>query len=168
MINVKVIWEGKKEVDNLIRYLQNVPFIRVEGELEKLADDVVKNMKETINTERLNPARPDHKLENSLDWEVISKDPGKRLIIGIANIGKMIQEAPHFELIDAGGTYVTRSTHVVPTEYFADPGSGFITFKEGSSHTITGIGYFSKAEEYLSKNLDIIVEKLVNEYMSKL
>jgi len=169
MITIRAHFEGENELLDLRRYIENGPFVRVEGEIAQLAEDAVNLMIQTIEDYRKNPARPGiSKLQNSIDYTELLNDPGTHLIIGIANLDKMKSEAPYFELIDAGGTYVTKKTHVVPTNYFADPGTGFVTFKEGSTHIIEGIGYFSRAEEYIRKNLDRIVDAVIADYVSKM
>lgn len=154
MIKVTIDWAGKKGLDNLIRYIQNdIGFIPAEGVIGEIADKAVNEMKATINNERRNPKRPDDKLVNAIGMEDLSPSRTE-LVIGIGNVAKLVAEAPYFELINDGGTYITKKTHVVPTTYFGDPGDGFVTFKEGSSHTITGIDYIGKALRNLSTNLD--------------
>ena len=166
MVRLTVDWKDAKKFDQLIRYIENVPFVRVEAEAANLADNAVNTMKEVINTERKNPARPDHKLENSIDWSQLINDPGKELVIGIGNIAKMTQEAPYWEMINDGATYVTKKTHVVPTTYFADPGSGFVTFKEGSTHVIEGIDYIGRAIRNLDNELRTMMKNWGEEFLS--
>ena len=169
MITIGVHFEGEQDLLDLRRYIAAGPFVRVEGELAQLAEDAVNLMIQTIEDYRKNPARPGvSKLQNSIDYTELLNDPGTHLIIGIANLDKMKIEAPYFELIDAGGTYVTKKTHVVPTDYFSYAGSGFVTFKEGSTHVIEGIGYFSKAEIYIRTNLDKIVNEIIADYTNKM
>ena len=174
MISIKIDWQGKKGLENLIRYIESDTIIsNLKEQVIALGQDTADNMKETINTERKNPARPDHKLENVITSEILNTTDGVE--VGIGNIAKLKVEAPHFELIDVGGTYITKKTHPVPLSYFADINqvyswktaaeggkltSGFVTFKEGSSHTITGIDYVGKAIRNLDKELKIMIEKL--------
>jgi len=166
MVRLTVDWKDAKKFDQLIRYIENVPFVRVEAEAANLADNAINTMKEVINTERKNPARPDHKLENSIDWSQLINDPGKELVIGIGNIAKMTQEAPYWEMINDGATYVTKKTHVVPTTYFASPESDFITFKEGSTHTIEGIDFVGKAIRNLDQELRTMMKNWGEEFLS--
>jgi len=159
MIRISIDWRGKKGLENLIRYIESDTIISdLKEQVIALGQDTADNMKETINTERKNPARPDHKLENVITSEILNTTDGVE--VGIGNIAKLKVEAPHFELIDVGGTYITKKTHVVPTTYFANAESDFVTFKEGSSHTITGIDYVGKAIRNLDKELKIMIEKL--------
>lgn len=158
MIRVNISWEGKQGLDNLIRYIEDDSvYFEAQEQIRILGHRTADKMREIINTERKNPARPDHKLENAIIAETLSTTGGVE--VGIGRIATLIAEAPHFELIDVGGTYVTKKTHVVPTTYFADPGSGFVTFKEGSVHTITGIDYVGKAIRNLDNELRIMMEK---------
>jgi len=165
-INIKATWTGKEQLNRMIYDLQSGIFTLMEGEVWYIAEQTADLMRKWINDSRKNPSRAVKLLESSIDTEEVINDPGRRLVIGIANLDKMVHEAPYFELIDVGGTYVTKETHVVPTTYFADPGSGFITFKKGSSHTITGIGYFDKGEDFLKSKLDILIDTIVTKYTS--
>jgi len=158
MIKVTIDWKGQKGFDNLIRYIQNNLFYaEAQESVRVLGHHCADNMRKTIEEERKNPARPDHKLENSITAETISTTGG--IEVGIGEITKMNQEAPYWEMINDGATYVTKKTHVVPTTYFADPGSGFITFKEGSSHIIQGIDYVGKAIRRLDQELREMMNK---------
>lgn len=161
MISISVDFKDREKFKDFVRYVDGIDFVRAEAEVMKIAEDTIDNMKQTINTERKNPARPDQKLETALgEPEEVLNDPGKTLIIGIVDIDKMKQEAPYYEMINSGATYVTKKTHVVPTTYFAEPGTGFVTFKEGSSHTIVGIQYIDKALNLLEKRLNSFVVEL--------
>jgi len=158
MIRVSIDWQGKEGLNNLIRYIENnLVYAEAQESVRVLGHHCAQKMHEVINTERKNPARPDKKLENAIIAETLSTTGGVE--VGIGRISTLIAEAPYFELIDVGGTYVTKKTHVVPTTYFADPGSGFVTFKEGSVHTITGIDYVGKAIRNLDNELRIMMEK---------
>jgi len=86
--------------------------------------------------------------------------------MGIGNITRLNLLAPHWELINDGGTYKTVETHVVPTDYFGDPGVGFVTFKAGSLHTITGIDYVGRSIRNLDKELRVEMEKLGAKFVS--
>jgi hypothetical protein len=158
MIKVTIDFRDAKKFDQLLRYIQNnLVYAEAQESVRVLGHHCADKMKEVIETERKNPARPDHKLENSITAETLSTTAG--IEVGIGNIAKMTAEAPHWELINDGGQYVTKKTHVVPTTYFADPGSGFVTFKEGSTHIITGIDYVGKAIRNLDQELRTMMEK---------
>ena len=164
-IRISIDWQGQKGFANLIRYIQdNSLYFEAQAEIEGLGENTAESMKTVITTERKNPARPDHRLENAITSEILSSTAGVE--VGIGRISKLNSEAPHWELIDVGGTYVTRKTHVVPTTYFADPGEGFVTFKEGSSHTIIGIDFVGKAIRSLDKELRMVMEKLGSKFIS--
>ena len=158
MIKVTIDFRDAKKFDQLLRYIQNnLVYAEAQESVRVLGHHTADKMKEVIETERKNPARPDHKLENSITAETLDTTAGVE--VGIGNIAKMTAEAPHWELINDGGQYVTKKTHVVPTTYFADPGSGFVIFKEGSTHIITGIDYVGKAIRNLDKELRTMMEK---------
>jgi len=160
MIRVSVDWKDGKKFDNFIRYIENIPFVKIEAEVANLADKTVNDMIQTIEDYRKNPARPGiSKLQNSIDWTELINDPGRELIIGIGSIAKMTQEAPYWEMLNDGATYITKDTHVVPTTYFANPDSDFVTFIAGSSHTIEGIDYVGKAIRNLDKELRDMMKK---------
>ena len=165
MIKINIEWQGQKGLDNLIRYIDNnIVYGEAQEQVRILGHRTANNMRSTINTERLNPKRPDDKLVNAITAETLNTTGG--IEVGIGRIAKLVAEAPYFELINNGGTYITKKTHVVPTTYFADPGSGFVTFKEGSSHTITGIDYVGKAIRNLDKELRIVMEKLGSKFIN--
>jgi hypothetical protein len=165
MIKVSIDWLGEKSFQNLIRYIEdNSVYFEAQAEIVTLGENTAESMKVVIKNERKNPARPDLRLENAITSEILNETAGVE--VGIGRISTLNSEAPYWELIDVGGTYVTRKTHVVPTTYFADPGSGFVTFKEGSSHTIIGIDFVGKAIRSLDKELRMVMEKLGSKFIS--
>jgi hypothetical protein len=158
VIKISVDWQGKEGLDNLIRYIENnLVYAEAQEQIRVLGHHTADYMHNIINTERKNPARPDHKLENAIIAETLNTTAGVE--VGIGRISTLKAEAPYFEMINDGATYITKKTHIVPTTYFADPGSGFVTFKEGSSHTIIGIDYIGKAIRNLDQELRIMMEK---------
>ena len=158
MIKVTIDWQGQKGLENLIRYIENnLVYGEAQEKVRVLGHHTADYMKDVINTERKNPKRPDDKLVNAITAETLKTTGG--IEVGIGRIAKLVAEAPYFELINEGGTYVTKKTHVVPTTYFADPGSGFVTFKEGSSHIIEGIDYVGRAIRNLDSELKEMMAK---------
>jgi hypothetical protein len=167
MIKLSVDWQGKQGLDNLIRYIEdNLVYAEAQEQVRILGHHCADKMHEIIETERKNPARPDHKLENAITAETLNTTGGVE--VGIGRISTLKSEAPYFEMIDSGATYITKKTHVVPTTYFADPGSGFVTFKEGSSHIIEGIDFVGKAIRNLDKELRIMIEKLGSKFIGNM
>ena len=178
MININIEFKDKDSFAKLIRYIENnLLYSEVQENIRILGHHCADNMKETINNERKNPARPDHKLENAIVAETLSTTGGVE--IGIGRISTLIAQAPHFELINDGGTYITKETHVVPLSYFADisqfgswktykeqPTEGFVTFKAGSSHVITGIDYVGKSIRNLDQELRTMMEKWGSKFLS--
>jgi hypothetical protein len=164
MIKVTIDWAGKKGLDNLIRYIENnAVYGEAQEAVRLLGHHTADSMRSTINNERRNPKRPDDKLVNAITAETLNTTGG--IEVGIGRIAKLVAEAPYFELINDGGTYITKKTHVVPTTYFGDPGDGFVTFKEGSTHSITGIDYVGKAIRNLDKELRDVMEKLGSKFL---
>ena len=164
MIRITVDWKDGKKFDQLIRYIENnLVYAESQEQIRILGHHCADKMREVINTERKNPARPDHKLENAIIAETLSTTAGVE--VGIGRISTLNAEAPYWEMIDVGATYVTKKTHIVPTTYFADPGNGFVTFKEGSSHTITGIDFVGKAIRNLDVELRQMIEKLGSKFI---
>ena len=164
MIKITIDWKGKKSFDNLIRYIDNnLLYAEAQEQVRVLGHRTADNMRNTINNERRNPKRPDDKLVNSITAETLSTTGGVE--IGIGRISTLNAQAPYWEMIDAGATYITRQTHVVPTTYFADPGTGFVTFKEGSSHVINGIDYIGRAIRNLDQELRIMMEKMGSKFI---
>ena len=158
MIKVTIDFKDSKKLSNLIRYIQNnLLHAEVQEQIRVLGHHAADNMRNTIETERKNPARPDHKLENAITAETLSTTAG--VDVGIGRISKLNAEAPYWEMINDGANYTTKQTHVVPTTYFADPGSGFVTFKEGSSHVIQGIEYVGKTIRKIDQELTIQMKK---------
>ena len=159
MIKIELDFKDEGKFKNLIRYIENnLIYPEAQEQIRVLGHHVADHMRETIKTEKKNPPRPYHKLENAITAETLRTTGGVE--VGIGNIEKLKQEAPHFEMIDVGGQYVTKETHLVPTTYFKDKGSGFVTFKAGSSHIIEGIHYVSKAVNYIDRELKMMVKKL--------
>jgi len=165
MIKITIDWKGKERFENFIRYIHdNLYYAEAQENIRILGHRTADKMREVIETERKNPARPDHKLENSITAETLSTTGGVE--VGIGEIAKMNQEAPYWEMIDAGASYSTKNTHIVPTTYFADPGKGFITFKAGSTHIIEGIEFVGKAIRNLDKELREMMEKWGEKFLS--
>lgn len=122
---------------------------KLQTTLSLLADEARLDMICQIQALRKNPARPDHALENAITVEHPAIN-----YWGIGNISKLNAEAPHWELINDGGKYITKETHVVPTTYFANPKSPYVTFKAGSEHIIEPVRYVDIAFENLRKHIE--------------
>jgi len=165
MIRISVDWRGKRGLENLIRYIKNSEvYGEAQEQIRILGHHTADYMVNVIKSEKHNPTRPDKKLENAIIAETLNTVGG--IEIGIGRISKLIAEAPHWELINDGGVYITKETHVVPTTYFSDPGNGFVTFKEGSSHVIEGINYVGRAINNLDQELKIVMERLGAKFIS--
>ncbi len=164
MIRINIDFKDGKKFDSLIRYIENnLVYGEAQEHVRILGHHTADNMREIINTKRKNPKRPDDKLVNAITAETLNTTGGVE--VGVGRIAKLVAEAPYFELINDGGTYITKKTHSVPTTYFANPGDGFVTFKEGSSHTIIGIDYIGKAIRNLDKELRNMMEKWGSKFL---
>ena len=159
MINISVDFKDGKKFSNFIRYVENIPFVKAEAEVEALAEETLESMKKIIDASRVRDDRGTHNLENALgEPEEIVNIPGQKLEIGVGRISTLNEKAPYWEMIDAGGKFVTKHDHVV---HFEDEskgtmpghGSNFRTFKAGSEHIILGIDYIGKSLRDLDKKL---------------
>ena len=167
MISITVDFVDRGKFDKFIRYIENnLIYAEAQEEIRVLGHHCADNMIDTIESSRKNPDRGTHKLENAIIAETLSTTAGVE--VGVGRISKLQQEAPYFEMINDGFTYTTRQTHVVPTDYFANKGTGFITFKEGSKHTIEGIQYVFKAIQKLEIELRDFIIKVGGKYLDGL
>ena len=167
MIKVTIDFRDLKKFTNLIRYIENnLIYGQAQEQVKVLGHHTADNMREVINTERKNPIRPDDKLVNSIIAETINTTGG--IEVGIGRISTLNSEAPYWEMINDGATYITKKTHIVPTTYFADPGTGFVTFVEGSRHTIEGIDFIGKSIRNLDKELKDTMEKLGSKFITEI
>jgi len=172
MLNLSVEWAGKEGFKRLIRYIENLSFVRLEAEATGLAETTVERMRNTIVENKKRPDLGTHKLENAIDWEEVLNNPGKELIIGIGNVDKLKTEAPYFEVLDSGG-FIPNNGNFVPLGSFApgvaEPnpanfregqwqvGGGKFTFK--AKKAIEGIDYIDSALRKLETELDDIIIK---------
>jgi len=167
MIRIDIDFKDSKKFNNLIRYIaNNALYGEAQESIRVLGHHTADYMRSTINTERKNPARPDHKLESAIISETLNTTGGVE--VGIGRISTLISSAPHWELINDGGVYITKETHVVPTTYFAEKGSGFVTFKAGSSHVIEGIDYVGKSIRNLDKELTLMMENWGEKFLTEM
>jgi hypothetical protein len=167
MIRITVDFKDAKKFDSLIRYIgNNSLYFEAQESVRELGLQTADYMRNIINTERKNPARPDHKLENAIIAETLNTTAG--IEVGIGRISTLIAQAPHWELINDGGVYITKETHVVPTTYFAERGSGFVTFKAGSSHVIEGIDYVGKSVRNLDKELTTMMKQWREKFLTEM
>lgn len=148
-----------KDPTQWIREVSGRIQFEMQDKLVELGEEAAETMKEVINSSRKNPDRGTHLLENNIKSEILSSTPA-RVEIGIGRIADL---PLYWDLINSGGTYITKKTHIVPTDYFTDRGSGFITFKEGSSHTIQPVRYVEISEEQLRAHIEREVIRLMGE-----
>ncbi|MHA1294642.1 MAG: hypothetical protein ACTSQJ_18555, partial [Promethearchaeota archaeon] len=92
-----------RKFKNLIRYIEKIPFVEAEAEVQTVAENAVESMTATINSSRKRPDAGTHKLENAITIEELLNNPGRELLIGIGSLDRLTQEAPYWEVLDQGG-----------------------------------------------------------------
>lgn len=175
MIAVTVTYKNQNMFKNLSKYFSN-NFAYCPGQIaiQVAGRRAANNMKRIIDENRKNPLRTEDKLVNAINWELVSTTGGIQL--GVGRISKLIAEAPYWELINDGGTYITKKTHKVPTTYFASDvnqnyiykNTPFITFAAGSTHTIEGIDYVGKTVREMKKDILKIMKHIGTEEIKQL
>lgn len=185
MISLRVEWKGKKGLENLIKSIENISFVRAEAEIATVADKTVAHMQNTIQENKKRPDLGTHKLENSIDWDEVLNIPGKKLIVGIGNIDKIKSEAPYFEVLDAGGYvppanigYFTSGSGMsgdkTPPEAGSSGQNWVHTGKEKGSFymkpkkAIEGIDYIEKAIRYCDKLLNSVITEIGKEFIESI
>lgn len=168
MIKIVTTFPGKKGFDDLIRYIENIPFVKIEAEVTNLAEDAIEVMKNKIDSSRKRPDKGTHNLENSIDVKELINDPGIQLVIGVGEVAKMLKEAPYFEVLDVGG-------YIPPANlgYFGE-GEPPVAGGNGQSWThtgsksdflmtpkspIEGISYIQDGLNFIRKNMDKMLKE---------
>ena len=161
MINVEIDFRDGKKLENLIRYIENNEvYGEVQEQVRFLGHHTADKMIEIINANRKRPTRAKHALDKAITAETISDAGG--IEVGIGNISKLTAEAPYWEMINDGATYITQIEHIVPFE-----DGEFRTFKVGSSHIIEGIDYIGIAIRNLDKELKQLMESVGAKFIEK-
>jgi hypothetical protein len=160
MIKINIDWQGKKGLDNLIRYIENnLVYAEAQEQVRILGHHTADHMRNTINTERKRPEKASHNLDNSIIAETLGTTGGVE--IGIGRISTLNAQAPYWEMINDGASYTTRTHHIVPFE-----DGEFRTFKVGSTHIIEGIDFVGKAIRNLDEELKEMIEKLGEKFIN--
>jgi len=146
-----------KDPSQWIQEVKGKIFFELQERLVELGNETAERMKDIIASSRKRADKGTHLLENSITSELLSSTAGVH--IGIGNIAKMVAEAPYWQLINDGGTYVTKRTFTPPP--FED--GEFRTFVEGSSHTIEPLRYVDIASEELTKHIHNEINRLMGE-----
>jgi hypothetical protein len=154
MVTVTIDWKDGKKFDNLIRYIDNNLFhAEVQEGVRILGHHAADNMRSTINTERKRPEKASHKLDNAITAETLNTTAG--VDVGVGRIATLNADAPYWEMLNDGATYITKTQHIVPFE-----DGEFRTYKVGSSHIIEGIDFVGRAIRNLDKELRVMIEKM--------
>lgn len=142
---IKVRTKGKnplqwfKEVEKEINY-------NFANKIAILGDQTAQRMGEIIK----NSAKRESTglLGNSIKSEILSMGIG---------IGRISELPLYWELINDGGTYVTKETFIPPP--FAD--GEFRTFKQGSTHTIKPVRYIDQSDAELKVHIALEINRLM-------
>jgi hypothetical protein len=177
MIKISIDWQGKKGLENLIRYIENnTLYGEMQVQAQILAHHTADNMKETISTSKKRPSLGSN-LEDNILAEPISTTGG--IEYGIGKISQLKTNAPYFEVLDVGG-YVPYSTRKgAPLGSFEGDkpiagGSGQNWERSGEkgffmkpSKAIEGIDYVGKAIRNLDQELRTTMEKLGSKFITE-
>jgi hypothetical protein len=94
-IRISIDWQGKKGLDNLIRYIENnTLYGEMQVQTQILAHHTADSMKETISTSKKRPSFGSN-LEDNILAEPISTTGG--IEYGIGRISQLKTNAPYFE-----------------------------------------------------------------------
>ena len=169
MLKIDVSVSGKEVIDRTIGFLESDKlFERAEIDSVIAIEDTIKYITDLIQSSRKRPDRGTHKLENAIDLVEGENVRGKIIEMGIGSIAKLTAEAPYYEMIDAGATYITKKdSKLIPLTFF-DGSDGFIRFKAGSSHTIVGIDYKMRGFLFLENRMKEVIRELEGKFFAGL
>jgi len=167
MIRVSIEWQGKKGLDNLIRYIENnLVYGEAQEGIVELGKKTADHMKYTIGSSKKRPSMTD-RLENNINSEILNSVGGVE--VGIGRISQLKTNAPYFEVLDQGG-------YVPPANlgyFLGNPsaptpgGSGQVWIHSGDNKdylmtpkkAIEGIDYIGKAIRNLDQELREMMKK---------
>ena len=177
MFTIEIYDPDKAKWDRFIRNIEGLSYMDLQAEGINLAESTMNEMATIIKESKKRPDKGNQNLENHLTtkgegWEILKSTGG--IIIGLVDIDKMKSLAPYFELLNDGGSFVTKRTHVVPMgawsgvgQWIEGAGTTFWTDKEGTVHPITGIRYMDIAFVDLEKKLDTVIILLGGKIMQE-
>lgn len=178
MINIRVEFSGTKQLENLIRYIENDRlFFEAQNLVNDLADNAVEEMRDIITTSKKRKSLGTN-LEDSITKEILNDVGG--IDVGIGNIAKLKTDAPYWEVLNNGG-YVPYSTRkgapLGSFEGYPPDGvggnqnwerSGNKGFFMKPKNPIEGIDYIGKAIRGLDLDLRNSIDALLKEYTDNL
>ena len=171
LVTIKVESHGKDPFQFLEEVTGRIHF-DFRKRLVGLGEDCANRMIEIIESSRKRPDKGTHLLENNIKSEILNSIGG--VTIGIGNIQDLKQNAPYFEVLDAGG-------YVPPMNvgYFGDSfrapepggygedwkhtgkGSGFHLINP--TKAIEGINYIGISARELRDSIEKSIEELNSE-----
>jgi hypothetical protein len=172
MIRVSIDWQGKKGLDNLIRYIENnLVYAEAQEQIRVLGHHTADHMRNTIST-----SKKRHSFGSNLEDNILAEtlDTTGGVEVGIGRISQLKANAPYFEVLDVGG-YVPYSTAKgAPLGSFEGdaPSSSVVSGNQNWERSgnkgffmkpkspIEGIDYIGKAIRNLDKELKDTMEKL--------
>ena len=174
MIRIIIDWVGKKDFNNLIKYIESDRlYFEAQNLVNDLADKCVEDMQATITTSKKRPSLGSN-LEDNITKEILNSTGG--IEVGIGKISQLKTNAPYWEVLDQGG-YVPYSTAKgAPLgSFYGEPpitgGSGANWERSGNkgffmrpSKAIEGIDFIGKAIRNLDKELQSSIESLLKDY----
>lgn len=179
MIRVSIDWQGKKGLDNLIKYIEdNTIYGEAQEQIRILGHHTADHMRNTIKISKKRHSLGSN-LEDNITAETLNTVGGVE--VGVGKISQLKTNAPYFEVLDKGG-YVPYSTAKgAPLGSFegsAPDGnvvsgnqnwerSGDKGFFMKPKSPIEGIDYIGKAIRNLDKELKVTMERLGSKFLTE-
>lgn len=180
MIKINVEWEGKKGLENLIRYIDNnLIYGEAQEKITILGEKTAEHMRNTISTSKKRRSFGNN-LEDNIISEIINSVGG--IEVGIGRISHLKTNAPYFEVLDKGGYIPYSTVGGAPLGSFEGdaPNSSVVSgnqiwersgekgFFMKPKSPIEGIDYIGKAIRNLDKELKITMEELGAKFVNGL
>jgi hypothetical protein len=180
VIKINVEWEGKKGLENLIRYIDNnLIYGEAQEKITILGEKTAEHMRNTISTSKKRRSFGNN-LEDNIISEIINSVGG--IEVGIGRISHLKTNAPYFEVLDKGGYIPYSTVGGAPLGSFEGdaPNSSVVSgnqiwersAKKGffmkPKSPIEGIDYIGKAIRNLDKELKITMEELGAKFVNGL
>jgi len=176
MFRVEIKTSGKDPI-SFIQDIKSIFYPEIQAKLLSLSYDTVDVMREIVVQNKKRPSLGGN-LEETLNVDILNSIGGVE--IGIGNISDLKAKAPYFEVINDGGyiPYSTAGGAPLGSFYGDRPevgGSGQNWERSGEKgffmkpkKAIEGIGYIDSGVKYLTKSLETITKKWINEELSRM
>jgi hypothetical protein len=180
MIRINIIWEGKRGLENLIRYIENNDlYFLAQDKTRDLAYETVLSMREMI-VEGKKRHSFGNNLESNINAEDISTTGG--IDIGIGNISDLKANAPYYEVLDRGGYIPYSTVKGAPLGSFEGdrPDGNVVSGNQNWERSgnkgyfmkpksaIEGLDYIGRSLRNLDLELKVMVEELGGTWLSNL